>query len=112
MYYKNNIMPRKAVPALAKAEEAISLMKSILGDVPLPESTPMEALKSVRKAQYKQKKYESDESKNKAHREQFTTERVKKPENAWIQHVKRVQTERGISYKDALRVAKETYRRV
>lgn len=29
--------------------------------------------------------------------------------NSWVQHVKQVQSENGISYKDALTLAKQTY---
>jgi hypothetical protein len=99
-------MPRVAKSSIAKANEAIALMQGILGPGQLPSATPDEALKLVRKAQYKQTKYEKAQKK-----ESEDGFKVKKPENAWIQHVKKVQLEKGISYKEALAVAKSSYKR-
>jgi hypothetical protein len=104
-------MPRVAKSPIAKANEAIELMQSILGPGHLPSATPEEALKLVRKAQYKQSKYEKAQQKDAEYRARNVGERVKKPENAWIQHVKKVQSEMGLSYKDALVVARSSYRR-
>jgi hypothetical protein len=104
-------MPRVAKPALTQANEAIALMQSILGPGYLSSATPDEALKLVRKAQYKQSKYEKAQKKDVDYRARNVGERVKKPENAWIQHVKKVQSEMGLSYKDALVVARSSYRR-
>jgi thermostable 8-oxoguanine DNA glycosylase len=101
-------MPK--ISAIQQALDAIALIEQL--HIPIQEeATPDEALKLIRKAQYRQKKYEKDQVKDAVHRATHVTERVRRPESPWVAHVKQVQEAEGISYKDALQEAKKSYRK-
>ena len=107
-------MPKKS--AQKQAEEAIRMIEAL--NLPpsqeaFPQETlPGEALKLIRKAQYAQKKYEDKVKIDKKYVEKHAVERKPRPPNAWIQHVKEFQAQhRGMSYKEAMTRAKETYRK-
>ena len=104
--------PKKS--ALKLAEEAIAMIQTLN----LPPSqdfaqvSPNEALKLIRKAQYTQKKYEEKGKKDTKYRETHAVERPTRPANTWIEHVKAYRAQhQGMSYKEAMTRAKETYRR-
>jgi hypothetical protein len=105
--------PKKS--AMKLAQEAIAMIEKL--NLPhsqeaFPqEALPNESLKLIRKAQYKQKKYEKAQAKDLLHKATHTTERPRRPETPWIAHVKRVRAELGISYKEALKQASKTYRK-
>jgi hypothetical protein len=107
-------MPKKS--AQKQAEEAIRMIEAL--NLPRAEEAfpqdvmPDEALKLIRKAQYAQKKYEEKGKKDAKYVEKHAVERKPRPPNAWIQHVKEFQAQhRGMSYKEAMTRAKETYRK-
>ena len=106
-------MPKKS--AQKQAEETIAMIQAL--NLPQEEAFPQEALpaealKLIRKAQYAQKKYEDKTKLDKKYVEKKGVERKPRPPNAWVAHVKAYQAEhRGMSYKEAMSKAKETYRR-
>jgi hypothetical protein len=106
--------PKKS--AMKLAEEAIRMIEAL--NLPRAEEAfpqdvmPDEALKLIRKAQYAQKKYEDKGKKDKKYVEKHAVERPTRPPNAWVEHVKAYQAQhRGMSYKEAMSRAKETYRK-
>ena len=108
-------MPPKKT-AQKQAEEAIRLIESL--NLPpsqeaFPQETlPGEALKLIRKAQYAQRKYEDKGKKDAKYVEKKGVERPTRPTNPWVAHVKQFQAEhRGMTYKEAMTRAKETYRK-
>ena len=107
--------PKKSAQKLA--EEAIQMIQSFnlppAQESAFPQETlPAEALKLIRKATYAQKKYEDKGAKDTKYREKKGVERPARPPNAWVAHVKQFQAEhRGMSYKEAMSRAKETYRK-
>ena len=106
--------PKKS--AQKHAEEAIAMIQSLnlpRAEEAFPqEALPEEALKLIRKAQYAQKKYEDKGKLDKKYVEKKGVERKPRPANAWVAHVKAFQAEhRGMSYKEAMSRARETYRR-
>lgn len=107
-------MPKKS--AQKQAEDAIRMIQSL--NLPpsqeaFPqEALPAEALKLIRKAQYAQKKYEDKVKLDKKYVEKKGVERKPRPANAWVAHVKQFQEEhRGMTYKEAMSKAKETYQK-
>ena len=101
-------MPKKS--AQKQAAEAISMIQGL--NLPSQgDSTPAEALKLIRKAQYAQKKYEDKGKKDAKYREVKGTERPSRPANPWVAHVKAYQSQHGCSYKEAMSRAKDTYRK-
>jgi hypothetical protein len=107
--------PKKSSQKLA--EEAIRMIQALnlppSQESAFPQETlPAEALRLIRKAQYAQKKYEDKGKKDKKYVEKHAVERPARPPNAWVAHVKAYQAEhRGMSYKEAMSRAKETYRK-
>jgi len=106
--------PKKS--AQMHAEEAIRMIQAL--NLPREEEAfpqealPAEALRLIRKAQYAQKKYEDKGKKDKKYVEKHAVERPARPANPWVAHVKAYQSEhRGMSYKEAMSRAKETYRK-
>jgi len=106
--------PKKSAQKLA--DEAIQMIEAL--NLPpsqeaFPqEALPAEALKLIRKANYAQKKYEDKVKLDAKYVEKKGVERKPRPPNAWVAHVKAYQAEhRGMSYKEAMTKAKETYRR-
>lgn len=107
-------MPKKS--AQKHAAEAIAMIQGLnlprAEESAFPQETlPSEALKLIRKAQYKQKKYEDKGKKDKKYEETHTVSRPVRPANKWIEHVKAYQAQHGCSYKEAMTRAKESYRR-
>ena len=106
--------PKKS--AQKAAEEAIAMIQAL--NLPRAEEAfpqdvmPDEALKLIRKAQYAQRKYEDKGKKDAKYVEKKGVERPARPANPWVAHVKQFQSEhRGMSYKEAMTRAKETYRK-
>ena len=106
--------PKKSAQKLA--DEAIQMIQA--PNLPRQEEAfpqealPAEALKLIMKAQYAQKKYEDKTKLDKKYVEKKGVERKPRPANPWVAHVKAFQAEhRGMSYKEAMSRAKETYRR-
>ena len=107
--------PKKSAQKLAA--EAIAMIEALnlprAEESAFPQETlPAEALKLIRKAQYAQRKYEDKGKKDKKYVEKKGVERKPRPPNAWVAHVKAFQAQhQGMSYKEAMSRAKETYRK-
>jgi hypothetical protein len=102
--------PKKS--AQQHADEAIAMIRSlgIFGN-PDDDVSPAKAKQMIGSAKHKSRKYREEAKKDVAHAKTSAVSRVKKPENAWIKHVKAYHASHGGTYADALKEAKATYKR-